>query len=329
MPKFYDRQEAIRRMNTWGETKTPFLFFISYNCEECFVEPLDKIDPQEIRYHFGNKTNAPRHETPKPESFNWTPQPESFENYRKAFQLVYHQIHQGNSFLTNLTAATPVETDLTLLQIFEHAQAKYKLWIKDLFTVFSPEIFVRIADQNIYSYPMKGTINASLPNAESRLRNDRKEQAEHATITDLIRNDLSQIAEKVTVSRYAYIDRLETNKGAILQMSSEICGLLPDDFQNQLGTLFFRLLPAGSITGAPKTKTMQIISQAETFPRGFYTGVAGIWDGKTLDSAVQIRFLEQAAPGHFIYKSGGGITFQSDAQKEYEELIQKIYVPIY
>ena len=74
---------------------------------------------------------------------------------------------------------------------------------------------------------------------------------------------------------------------------------------------------------------MQIISQAETFPRGFYTGVAGIWDGKTLDSAVLIRFLEQAAPGHFIYKSGGGITFQSDAQKEYEELIQKIYVPIY
>ena len=73
---------------------------------------------------------------------------------------------------------------------------------------------------------------------------------------------------------------------------------------------------------------MEIIREAETYERGFYTGVMGYFDGETLDSAVMIRFLEQDGD-RFIFKSGGGITFQSRARDEYEEMISKIYVPIY
>jgi para-aminobenzoate synthetase component 1 len=86
-------------------------------------------------------------------------------------------------------------------------------------------------------------------------------------------------------------------------------------------------LPAGSVTGAPKAKTVEIIKAAEQEPRGFYTGILGIFDGKQLDSGVMIRFIEKV-DGRFFYRSGGGITTQSDCKAEYEEAINKIYVPV-
>ena len=261
-------------------------------------------------------------------SLHWQPFAESFSSYQRSFNIVRQNILAGNSFLTNLTCRTPVETNLTLNDIYFHSKAIYKLWIKDRFTVFSPEIFVRIHQGKISSYPMKGTIDASIPFAAQLLMNDPKETAEHATIVDLIRNDLSMVANRVSVSRYRYMDRLQTNRGAIFQTSSEIQGILPENYQEHLGDIIFRLLPAGSITGAPKRKTMQIIQEAETYDRGFYTGVMGYSDGIDLDSAVMIRFVEQEGEKMY-FKSGGGITCQSDVESEYNEMKQKVYVPIY
>ena len=209
------------------------------------------------------------------------------------------------------------------------------------FVCFSPETFVRIKGGRIYSYPMKGTLDASLPNAEKLLMEDRKEAAEHATIVDLIRNDLSRVAEDVRVDKYRYIDVLHTNKGDILQTSSEISGRLPEDYPHHLGEILDAQLPAGSITGAPKDKTMQIIQETEGYDRGFYTGIMGIYDQGELNSAVMIRFIEEEvfpsktenrmnyeAIRKLYFKAGGGITSKSDCRKEYEEVIQKIYLPI-
>ena len=210
------------------------------------------------------------------------------------------------------------------------------------FVCFSPETFVRIKGGRIYSYPMKGTLDASLPNAEKQLMEDQKEAAEHATIVDLIRNDLSRVAEDVRVDKYRYIDVLHTNKGNILQTSSEISGRLPEDYPHHLGEILDAQLPAGSITGAPKDKTMQIIQEAEGYDRGFYTGIMGIYDQGELNSAVMIRFIEEEevfpsktenrmnyeAIRKLYFKAGGGITSKSDCRKEYEEVIQKIYLPI-
>lgn len=226
------------------------------------------------------------------------------------------------------------------------------------FVCFSPETFVRIKGGRIYSYPMKGTLDASLPNAEKLLMEDQKEAAEHATIVDLIRNDLSRVAEDVRVDKYRYIDVLHTNKGNILQTSSEISGRLPEDYPHHLGKILDAQLPAGSITGAPKDKTMQIIQEAEGYDRGFYTGIMGIYDQGELNSAVMIRFIEEeTSPVDFeadgeknfnasegkgdeasegkrdeasrklYFKAGGGITSKSDCRREYEEVIQKIYLP--
>jgi len=138
---------------------------------------------------------------------------------------------------------------------------------------------------------------------------------------------MSLVASNVKVENLMYIDRIRTNQGDLLQMSSQITGELPSNYQNSIGTLLAKLLPAGSICGAPKPKTVEIIKEVENYHRGYYTGVFGVFDGKNLDSCVLIRYIEQDN-GKLIFKSGGGITFLSDCNSEYNELIQKVYVPI-
>ena len=306
----------------------------------------------------------------------WQIEPPLYEDYKRSFNIVKSNIMAGNSYLTNLTCRVPVSCNLSLEEIFHRAKGKYKPLLRRKrtqaedkahlkeenieenltpFVCFSPETFVRIKGGRIYSYPMKGTLDASLPNAEKQLMEDRKEAAEHATIVDLIRNDLSRVAEDVRVDKYRYIDVLHTNKGDILQTSSEISGRLPEDYPHHLGEILEAQLPAGSITGAPKDKTMQIIQEAEGYDRGFYTGIMGIYDQGELNSAVMIRFIEEeTSPVDFetdgeknfkakegkasegkepkanrklYFKAGGGITSKSDCRKEYEEVIQKIYLP--
>lgn len=321
-------------MNRLGAERRPFLFVVNYEQDRVFVEEPGQVDPEELLYDLNGVTNADvaglaNDRGERASAIRWETFPITQADYADSFHKVVRHIRAGNSYLTNLTCATPVRTNLTLKEVFVRSEARYKLWMKDRFVVFSPEIFVKIREGQIYSYPMKGTIDATLPDARKRIWDDPKEAAEHATIVDLIRNDLSQVASEVTVTRYRYIDELTTNKGALLQVSSEIRGRLAGNWQAEVGDLLFCLLPAGSITGAPKKKTMEIITEAETYERGFYTGVMGYFDGKSLDSAVMIRFLEQQADGSLVFKSGGGITSRSELRSEYNEMIQKVYVPIY
>jgi len=103
---------------------------------------------------------------------------------------------------------------------------------------------------------------------------------------------------------------------------------MPEKYNEILGEIILKLLPAGSISGAPKKKTVEIIKDIETEKRGYYTGIFGHFDGKNLDSCVMIRFIEKNND-RLYYRSGGGITIYSDPEKEYKELMDKIYVPIY
>lgn len=313
-------------MNALGEMGEPFLFVLNYNLTECHVLPLTQINSSETLFNLQGKTNEPAN-PPKVEKPLFSKKPVAFEEYQKRYDVVYKNIHHGNSYLTNLTMQTPVETNYTLREMYFAAKAKYKLLFGDHFAVFSPEPFVKIENGFIRSYPMKGTIDAEIENAEQVLLNDYKETAEHNTIVDLIRNDLSMVSNNVTVSRFRYIEKINTNCKSLLQMSSEITGKLPADYMNHLGDIVFKLLPAGSITGAPKEKTCEIIHEAEGYERGFFTGIFGLFDGHTLESAVMIRFFEQTPTG-MIYKSGGGITCFSNAKKEYQEMIDKVYVPV-
>jgi para-aminobenzoate synthetase component 1 len=174
---------------------------------------------------------------------------------------------------------------------------------------------------------MKGTIDASLPDAETILLEDEKELSEHNTIVDLIRNDLSMYANDVEVTRFRFIDKILTTGKPLLQVSSEISGKLPSNWKNILGDIIVAMLPAGSVSGAPKKETLRIIRDSELDERGYYSGVFGVFNGKALDSSVMIRYIEQKGD-KYVYRSGGGITFLSDVKKEYDELISKVYVPV-
>ncbi|MGL4583933.1 MAG: aminodeoxychorismate synthase component I [Flavobacterium sp.] len=318
------KDTTISLMNSLGAQRIPFLFIISYNGKECIIKPLSEVSSDEIKYNFQDVSNHPSEvptHAPVIEVF-----PLSFDAYQCKFDIVKRELQLGNTYLTNLTVATPLAYSGTLNEIYNTAKAKYKLWVKDQFTCFSPEIFVQIKDNTIYSFPMKGTIKADIPNASETLLNDKKETAEHYTIVDLIRNDLNIVSKKVRVNRFRYLDQLETSKGPILQMSSEIAGDLTPDWHDRIGSILNKLLPAGSITGSPKESTIRIISESEQYERNYYTGICGIYDGKYLDSAVMIRFIEQQGD-NYVYKSGGGITSSSNVTMEYEELLQKIYIP--
>lgn len=318
------KKHIIDRMNELGAEEKPFVFIIDYDFEKPLI--FDFNNSSDIHWKTPELSNSIPEIIP-PVELQWTIYPVEYQEYEHAFSLVQYHINNGDTYLLNLTMPSDVETNLSLEEIFHLSDAPYKIWLRNQFVSFSPEIFVRIKDGIISSYPMKGTIDANIENAEQQLLNDEKEVAEHHTIVDLIRNDLSMLASDVKVEQFMYIDRIHTNTGDLLQMSSHISGKLPENYQQSIGSIVCKLLPAGSICGAPKAKTVEIIKTAESYTRGYYSGIFGVFDGKNLDSCVLIRYLEQ--DGHQkTFKSGGGITFLSDCKSEYNELIQKIYVPI-
>lgn len=318
------QKHTVERMNELGAMGKPFVFVIDFDFEKPLIFEWD--DASSVLWETPELANYRSEKYPE-KDVTWNVYPVEFDQYQRAFNEVQQHIHNGDTYLLNLTMPTRVETNLTPEEIFYRSEAPYKVWLKDQFVCFSPEIFVRINDGVISSFPMKGTIDANIENAEELLLNDEKEVAEHHTIVDLIRNDLSIVATDVEVERLMYIDRICTNQGDLLQMSSQISGKLPENYQQTIGTILAKLLPAGSICGAPKPKTLEIIRKVESYERGYYTGIFGVFDGKNLDSCVLIRYLEQVGD-QLIFKSGGGITFLSDCQTEYNELIQKVYVPI-
>ncbi len=318
------QQHTISQMNELGAQGKPFVFVIDFDFEKPLIFELDNAS--KILWKTPEISNYQNKQIQDKEVV-WNVHPVELEQYHRAFNEVQNRIHNGDTYLLNLTMPTKVETKLTPEEIFYLSEASYKIWLKDQFVCFSPEIFVRINDGIISSFPMKGTIDSDINNAEQILLKDKKEVAEHHTIVDLIRNDLSMVATNVEVDKLMYIDKIKTNRGDLLQMSSKISGQLPENYQKSIGTILSKLLPAGSISGAPKPKTLEIIRNVEFYQRGYYTGIFGVFDGKNLDSCVLIRYLDQDGD-QLIFKSGGGITFLSDCQTEYNELIQKVYVPI-
>ena len=320
-----DTNEIRHKMNIYGREGKPFFFAINFEqTEGLFIDkPLLQTD---VLFQFCEKGNAPEQEViKKVSSFNYIPIP--YSEYKKKFDIVHKGLKKGYSYLTNLTIKTPVSFNLTLEEIFFQSNASYKVLYPNKFVCFSPERFVKIVGKTISTNPMKGTIDANIPDAEQIILNDYKETAEHNTIVDLLRNDLSIIADNVRVNRFRYIDRIRTNKNDILQVSSEITATLREENYLNYGDIIFGMLPAGSISGAPKDATRKIIQDAEKEPRGYYTGVCGYYDGNELDSAVIIRYIEND-DNQYYFRSGGGITAYSNCEEEYKEVLEKIYLPI-
>ena len=314
-------------MDDLSQAKVPFFFMIDFLMENVEIFEENEIDSSNVLIDFPNFTNV-KSKRGKSREIQLKSFPESAEVYKKGFDFVQKNLKLGNSYLANYTCKTEIEINLSLEEIFHQSKAKYKLLYRDEFVFFSPETFVKIVNHEISTQPMKGTIDASIENAQEILKNDPKEKAEHYTVIDLLRNDLSRVADEVQLHEFQRIDYIKTLQKNLYTMSSEISGKLKPEFQNKIGGIMKEILPAGSILGAPKQKTLEIILEAEIYKRAYYTGICGWFDGENLDSCVMIRFIEKEN-GKLFFKSGGGITHLSKFADEFVEMKNKIYVPIH
>lgn len=314
-------------MDDFSQRKVPFFFMVDFLMENVEVFTREQIEEKGLLIDFGNFTNTNNPEVVK-KNFEFESFPPFPEEYDKGFNHVQKNLKLGNSYLTNYTCKSEIKINYTLQELFYATKAKYKVCYPEKFVFFSPETFVEIIEDKIFTHPMKGTIDAAVENAAEILKNNPKEKAEHYTVVDLLRNDLSRVADDVQLDEFQRIDFLRTQQKNLYAMSSEISGVVKKEFIGKVGSILKTLLPAGSILGAPKRKTLEIILEAENFPRNYYTGVCGWFDGNDLNSCVMIRFIEKEKD-KFFFKSGGGITHLSTFADEYEEMKNKIYVPIY
>ena len=312
------------KLNKFGSLKEPFLFVLSYDLSKFYIQKLSLL-PSSIKFELDSKEIKNTKQEALLEKF-----PINFEQYKIKFDLLQEEIKNGNTYLCNLTAKTKIKTSISLDEIYDLVQSKFKLRFQnenDNFVCFSPERFIEIKENKIFTYPMKGTIDASIYNAESIILNDKKEMAEHTMVVDLLRNDLGIISNNVRVDKFRYIEKINAGDKKLLQVSSQISANLENNWNEKIGDILTSLLPAGSITGTPKKKTVEILEKLEDYNRDFYTGIFGVFDGKNLDSSVMIRFIEEDIEKNKFYKSGGGITCDSNALNEYQELIDKVYLP--
>lgn len=313
--------EFVEKINNFSKHGIPFITICDFSMDECIVCELGDAQKKGIFFEFGCLEGYEKGLSIKKAKLLKEPPP--FDEYRKKFDFIIDEIKNGNVYLLNLCCKSEIKTDLSLEEIYRYAKAPFKLYLKDRFVSFTPEPFVSIKGDRITTNPMKGTINANIKNAKELLLGSEKELAEHVMIVDLLRNDLGRVARGIKVDEFRYVERVND----ILQSSSKISGKLNMPLKGNLGDILAALLPAGSISGTPKISALNIIKKVEGFERGFFSGVCGVYDGEEFRSFVLIRFVEQEGD-KLYYKSGGGITLDSDVLGEYNEMCEKIYFPI-
>jgi para-aminobenzoate synthetase component 1 len=314
------------RLNALGGKGEPFFFLVDFEQEAPRVWSAGDEGNDHPRFSFRDYNDP----GPVPEGMvppHLTADHVGEADFRRAFNVVQAGLRRGDSFLTNLTFPIPVRLNCSLEEVYWQSDSRYRIYWPGHFVCFSPETFVTISKTGyIESRPMKGTA-LDTEKASTALLNSRKEIAEHATIVDLIRNDLSRVAKGVRVTDYRYFHKIATSRRGLIQTSSNIGGQLTHDWRARIGTTLQTLLPAGSISGAPKPATLDIIRRAEGQPRGYYCGIGGYFDGEQLDTCVLIRLIEERTDGTLYFRSGGGITARSEWEEEYAELRDKVRIP--
>ena len=169
-------------------SSTPFIVISDFEGERLEVYTLEEAKEAGIEFSIDHDFHSKEH------ALELQKRAVSFESYKEKFDRVIEEIKSGNTYLLNLTQPTPIEPNAKLQEIFTQANAPYKIKYKDEFVCFSPETFIQIEDDEIATFPMKGTIDASLPNAKERILANEKEMAEHVMVVDLLRNSSGIVA---------------------------------------------------------------------------------------------------------------------------------------
>lgn len=258
----------------------------------------------------------------------------SAEDYEKAIAQIHHHLRQGDTYQVNYTVQLKQDLSANPFAIYNRMvveqEAGYNAYVEhDEMAVISmsPELFFEQNDRELTTRPMKGTTQRGVTDQEdlaqaSWLEQDPKNRSENMMIVDLLRNDMNRISEVGSehVERLCQVEQYST----VWQMTSTIKSQLRPDVD--LVEIFRSLFPCGSITGAPKIATMEIIKNLEPQPRGVYCGTIGLLlpNGRRIFN-VAIRTI-QLYKSQAIYGVGGGITWDSTWESEYREVHQKAAV---
>lgn len=253
------------------------------------------------------------------------------EQYTRQFEQTQRYISAGDTYQLNLTAEVYAPYTDDPAELFAHMMAAQPVDLGAMLHVgahhilsASPELFFHQRDRQIVVRPMKGTApRGSTPSEDDRLAHslaaDEKNRAENVMIVDLLRNDLGRIAEfgSVHPEKLFSVERLPS----LLQMTSEIRATLRPEITPY--RLFAAIFPSGSIIGAPKVHSMQLIRGLEQRDRGVYTGAIGFWSphGEALFSvAIRTAVLQS---GRLTMGIGSGVVADSIATSEYNECLLK------
>jgi para-aminobenzoate synthetase/4-amino-4-deoxychorismate lyase len=251
----------------------------------------------------------------------------SWEDFQQKIEIVHGYIESGDTYQVNLTDQVQARYPGRALELFAHMMEAQPvefgalLRLGDRFILSaSPELFFRVQGRHIIVRPIKGTAPRGRDAQEDATRmealaNDEKNRAENLMIVDLMRSDLGRVAEtgSVRVGKLFAVERLPS----LLQMSTEITATLRSDVTPYM--LFASLFPSGSIVGAPKVRTMQLIQELEGRPRGVYTGSIGYF-APNGESAFSVAIRTAVLQGEHLHMGvGAGITYDSVAREEYQE----------
>ncbi len=251
----------------------------------------------------------------------------NFLEYQRAFHRIKDYIAAGDTYQVNFTLKYHFTTEASPEELYfslrRKQRVRYAGLIKtDDFSILSlsPELFLRRQGGRLWTSPMKGTAPRGRFSKEDEdiarwLSSDRKNQAENVMIVDLLRNDLGRVCApgSVYVRELFKVERYET----VHQMISTVEGTLAPG--TDLYRVFSALFPCGSVTGAPKIRTMEIIAELEKEPRGVYTGAFGYFspDGEFVFNVAIRTVVLSGGTGEFGI--GSGVVWDSEAEKEYEE----------
>jgi len=256
----------------------------------------------------------------------------SKENYLKKILLIKNEIENGNTYQINFTTKLKFNYDFKIIDLIisllKQQSTDYTAILnlgENLIISFSPELFLKIVGNKIKSSPMKGTLKRGINigndiKNEKKLFNSKKNRAENIMIVDLIRNDLGKICEigTIKVGELFKIEKYET----LFQMISTVEGELKKNIK--LKEIIANTFPCGSITGAPKKSSMEIIKKLENENRGIYTGTIGLLlnDKKVFNIAIRTFDIKLKNKNGEI-GLGSGITYRSNPINEYKEVVLK------
>ena len=334
-----DQVEALlKEVETYQEAGFYAVGYISYEAAPAFEKKL-AVHPAPLmgEYLLYFTIHQEVEILPFPEDYeavdlpaNWKEEVEA-PAYQEAIKTIHHHIRQGDTYQVNYTVQLSQELEADPLAIYNRLvveqKAHYNAFIQHddvAILSISPELFFEQEDRLLTTRPMKGTTRRGLTNQADLkeaawLEADPKNRAENMMIVDLLRNDMNRISEigSEQVTRLCQVEQYST----VWQMTSTIKSHLRPEVD--LVQSFQALFPCGSITGAPKISTMEIIQKTEIAPRGVYCGTIGILlpRGKRIFN-VAIRTLQMQGT-KAIYGVGGGITWDSKWEGEYQETKQK------